>query len=118
MWKNREVLEKMRSSTGTPRAIEMFQKVGPTPNLEVYVVVDSLSETEDERKTVKEECNLIDVGFESVCDVEGTRRFYLKVFATVDSVCVRGLKIARKVQRVQIFKGNRCRDQIGTLSGK
>jgi heme-degrading monooxygenase HmoA len=42
-WESLETLEKMRSSTQTPKAIELFQKMGVTPTLEVYEVVDSVS---------------------------------------------------------------------------
>jgi len=42
VWQSHEALEKMRSSTNTPKAIELFQKVGATPNLEVYYIVDNL----------------------------------------------------------------------------
>ncbi len=42
VWENREVLEKMRQSTQTPRAIEIFQKAGANATLQVYEVVDTL----------------------------------------------------------------------------
>ncbi len=41
-WQSREALEKMRATTQTPKAIELFQKFGGTPNLEVYEVIDSV----------------------------------------------------------------------------
>ncbi|CAG0975908.1 hypothetical protein METP2_01670 [Methanosarcinales archaeon] len=39
VWESREALEKMRSSTQTPKAIELFQKVKASPRLEIYDVV-------------------------------------------------------------------------------
>ncbi len=42
VWESREALEKMRSGTQTPKAIELFQDVGATPTLEVYDLVDSV----------------------------------------------------------------------------
>lgn len=39
MWESREALDKMRSSTQTPKAIELFQKVKASPHLEIYAVV-------------------------------------------------------------------------------
>ena len=39
VWESREALEKMRSSTETPKAIELFQKVKASPHLEIYDVV-------------------------------------------------------------------------------
>ncbi len=42
VWQSREALEKMRSSTQTPKAFELFQKVGVKPTLEVYEVIDSV----------------------------------------------------------------------------
>ena len=42
VWESREALERMRSSTQTPEAIKLFQKVGVKPQLEIYEVVHSL----------------------------------------------------------------------------
>ncbi len=42
VWQSREDLEKMRSATQTPKAIELFQKVNITPKLEVFDMVDNL----------------------------------------------------------------------------
>lgn len=42
IWQSREALEKMRSSTQTPKAFELFLKVGVTPNLEVYEIIDNI----------------------------------------------------------------------------
>lgn len=42
LWESREALEKMRSSTQTPVAIELFRKVGASPRLEIYAIVDSV----------------------------------------------------------------------------
>ena len=39
VWESREALEKMRSSTQTPKAIELFQKVKASPRLEIYDIV-------------------------------------------------------------------------------
>lgn len=39
VWESREALEKMRSSTQTPKATELFQKVKASPRLEIYDVV-------------------------------------------------------------------------------
>lgn len=39
VWESREALEKMRSSTQTPKAIELFQKVKASPRLEIYDLV-------------------------------------------------------------------------------
>ena len=36
VWESREALDKMRSSTQTPKAIELFQKVKTSPRLEIY----------------------------------------------------------------------------------
>ncbi len=41
-WESKEALEKMRSSTQTPKAFELFLKVGAKPNLEVYEVIDNI----------------------------------------------------------------------------
>ncbi len=42
LWKNMEALDKMRSTTQTPKAIELFQKVGAEPKVEIYEVSDSI----------------------------------------------------------------------------
>jgi len=42
VWESREALDKMRSSTQTPVAIELFRKVGASPRLEIYDVVNSV----------------------------------------------------------------------------
>ncbi|KCZ73258.1 hypothetical protein ANME2D_00321 [Candidatus Methanoperedens nitroreducens] len=42
VWESREALEKMRRSTQTPKAIELFQKIKATPHLEIYDIVLSL----------------------------------------------------------------------------
>jgi hypothetical protein len=42
VWQDREALEKMRSSPQTPKALELFRKIGVSPNLEMYIVVDDL----------------------------------------------------------------------------
>ena len=42
VWQDREALEKMRSSPQMPKALELFQKIGGSPNLEMYLVVDDL----------------------------------------------------------------------------
>lgn len=42
VWENREVLEKMRSSTQTPKAIELFQKVKASPRVEIYDIVNNV----------------------------------------------------------------------------
>ena len=42
VWESREALEKMRSSTQTPKAIELFQKVKASPRLEIYDIVHNL----------------------------------------------------------------------------
>jgi quinol monooxygenase YgiN len=39
VWESREALEKMKSSTQTPKAIELFQKVKALPRLEIYDIV-------------------------------------------------------------------------------
>ena len=39
VWESREALEKMRSVTQTPKAIELFQKVKASPRLEIYDIV-------------------------------------------------------------------------------
>lgn len=41
-WENQEALEKMRSTTQTPKAIEIFQSVGVTPTLEIYELVENI----------------------------------------------------------------------------
>ncbi len=43
VWESREALEKMRSSTQTPKAIELFQKVKASPHLEIYDLVHNIS---------------------------------------------------------------------------
>ena len=42
VWESREALEKMRSSTQTPKAIELFQKVKASPRLEIYDLVQDI----------------------------------------------------------------------------
>ncbi len=42
VWDSQEALEKMRSTTQTPKAFELFQKVGVAPTLEVYDVIDNV----------------------------------------------------------------------------
>ncbi len=42
IWESKEALERMRGSTGTPKAIELFQKVGVQPTLEIFEVVDAI----------------------------------------------------------------------------
>lgn len=42
VWESREALEKMRSSTQTPKAIELFQKVKASPRLEIYDLVHNV----------------------------------------------------------------------------
>ncbi|HLB71830.1 MAG: antibiotic biosynthesis monooxygenase [Candidatus Methanoperedens sp.] len=42
IWESREALEKMRSSTQIPKAIELFQKVRASPRLEIYDIVHNL----------------------------------------------------------------------------
>ncbi len=42
VWASQEALEAMRSSTNTPKAIELFKKVGAKPELEVFEVVGSV----------------------------------------------------------------------------
>ncbi len=43
IWESREALEKMRSSAGTPKAIELFQKVGVRPTVEIFEIIDLIS---------------------------------------------------------------------------
>lgn len=40
VWESFEALEKMRSSTGTPKAIALFQNVGGNPSVGIYELVD------------------------------------------------------------------------------
>jgi heme-degrading monooxygenase HmoA len=40
VWESSEALEKMRKSTRTPKAIELFQKVNVEPTLEAFEIVD------------------------------------------------------------------------------
>lgn len=42
VWESREALEKMRSSTQTPKAIELFQKVKASPRVEIYDIVNNV----------------------------------------------------------------------------
>ena len=42
VWLSKEVLEKMRQTTATPKAFELFQKVGAKAQLQVYEEVDSI----------------------------------------------------------------------------
>ncbi len=42
VWENQEALEKMRSTTQTPKAVELFRSVGIAPTLEIYEQVDSI----------------------------------------------------------------------------
>ncbi len=42
VWESREALEKMRSNTQTPKAIELFQKVKASPRLEIYDIVHNI----------------------------------------------------------------------------
>jgi len=42
VWESRDALEKMRSSTQTPKAIELFLKVKATLRLEIYDVVHNI----------------------------------------------------------------------------
>ncbi len=42
VWESREALEKMRSSTQTPKAIELFQKVKTSPRVEIYDIVNNV----------------------------------------------------------------------------
>ncbi len=42
VWDSREALDKMRSSTETPKAFEFFQKVGVMPTLEVYEIINNI----------------------------------------------------------------------------
>lgn len=42
LWESRETLEKMRSNTQTPKAIELFQRMGAVPVLEIYDVVENV----------------------------------------------------------------------------
>ncbi len=42
VWESREALEKMRSSTQTPKAIELFQKVKASPHVEIYDIVNNV----------------------------------------------------------------------------
>lgn len=42
VWESREALDKMRSSTQTPKAVELFQKVKASPRLEIYGIVHNL----------------------------------------------------------------------------
>ena len=39
VWESHEALDKMRSSTQTPKAIELFQKVKASPRLEIYDIL-------------------------------------------------------------------------------
>ncbi len=41
-WESREALDKMRSSTQTPKAVELFQKVKASPRVEIYDIVHNL----------------------------------------------------------------------------
>ena len=41
IWENRDALSKMRSSTKTPKAIELFQRNGVQPTLEIFEFLDS-----------------------------------------------------------------------------
>lgn len=42
VWQSREALEKMRSSTQTPKAFELFKKVGVRPTLQIFNFVDTI----------------------------------------------------------------------------
>ncbi len=42
IWENRDALDKMRSSTKTPKAIELFQRNGVQPTLEIFEILDSV----------------------------------------------------------------------------
>lgn len=42
VWESREALEKYRSSTQIPKAIELFQKVKASPRVEIYDIVHNL----------------------------------------------------------------------------
>ncbi len=40
VWESMEALEKMRSSTSTPKAIALFQNIGGNPTLSIHELVD------------------------------------------------------------------------------
>jgi heme-degrading monooxygenase HmoA len=42
IWTSRELLEAMRSSGTKPKALELFEKVGATPQLEIHEIVQIL----------------------------------------------------------------------------
>ncbi len=41
-WQSKEAIEEMRRVTGTPKAIELFNKVGANPKLAVFEQVDTI----------------------------------------------------------------------------
>ena len=41
-WESREALEEMRRTNEMPAAVAIFKKVGVTPNVEIYDIVDYL----------------------------------------------------------------------------
>ncbi len=42
VWRSLEALEKMRSTTPTPKAFELFLKAGAKPTIDVYEIVDTI----------------------------------------------------------------------------
>ncbi len=42
LWESMDALDKMRSATQTPKAVELFQKVGVEAKVSVYQVFDSI----------------------------------------------------------------------------
>ncbi len=42
VWQSLEALGKMRSSTQTPKAVELFLRVGTKPTVEIYEFIDNV----------------------------------------------------------------------------
>lgn len=42
VWESREALDRMRSSTQVPKAVELFRNVGASPHVEIYEILENV----------------------------------------------------------------------------